>query len=155
MTMVMDNHNRQFGGMGYDNNIYSNQLHSTPQFSDPWQHHSNATTTSSLYHSSVPAPSLPAKQEHRPTSIALPYSNVPTSNPSMTTGSSYPTSLYGATDSLSLPQDIPRTTYGTEQSYTSTAPSSYAPSYSSLNYAQSLHSQQAQQHEQVRRMSNP
>lgn len=154
MTMVMDSQNRQFGGMGYDNNMYSHQLHSAqPHFTDPWAQHSSTNTTSSLYHSSVPAPSLPSKQE-RPTNISLPYSNVPTSNPSMPTGSSYPTSVFSASESLSLPQDIPRTTYGTEQSYTATAPSSYAPSTYSLNYAQSLHSQQAQQHDQARRMSN-
>jgi len=55
---------------------------------------------------------------------------------------------------LSYPQDIPRSTYA-EQSYSSPSAtsSSYAPSYSSLNYAQSLHQQQQQQ--QHRKLSDP
>jgi len=55
---------------------------------------------------------------------------------------------------LSYPQDIPRSTYS-EQSYSSPSAvsSSYAPSYSSLNYAQSLAQQQQQQ--QHRKLSDP
>eukprot|EP01099_Mayorella_cantabrigiensis_P002797 TRINITY_DN2246_c0_g1_i1.p1 TRINITY_DN2246_c0_g1~~TRINITY_DN2246_c0_g1_i1.p1 ORF type:complete len:369 (-),score=10.17 TRINITY_DN2246_c0_g1_i1:215-1321(-) len=135
MTMVIDNTGRQYGGMGYDA-MYSNNMHSQPQFNDPWPHHSGPSASS--------FPSL-SKTESARSGISLPYSHMPPVSGSMSQGSDYSTSGLQGTDLLSY-QDIPRSTYG-DQSYTATS-SSYAPSYSSLNYAQSLHQQQQQQQQQ-------
>ncbi len=143
MTMVIDNQGRQYGGMGYDH-MYPN-MHTTPQFSDPWSHQ---TSTSG---SSFPALS---KTDSARSTMSLPYSTVPPVSSSMTQGSGFSNTGYYSTDLLSFPQDIPRTTFG-EPSYTSTSAtsSSYAPSYSSLSYAHSLHQQQQQQqHQQHRKM---
>lgn len=135
MTMVIDNQGRQYGGMGYDQ-MYSSNMHPQPQFNDPWPHHS--VTSSSSF------PSLSKTDNSRP-GITIPYNHLPPVSGSMSQGSAYSTSGLQGTDLLNY-QDIPRSTYG-EQSYPATS-SSYAPSYSSLNYAQSLHQQQQQQQQQ-------
>ncbi|EXJ78340.1 hypothetical protein A1O3_09501 [Capronia epimyces CBS 606.96] len=142
MTMVIDNQGRHYGGMGYDH-MYPN-MQTTPQFSDPWSHQ---TSTSS---SSFPALS---KTDSSRSGISLPYSQIPSVSGTMAQGSAYSSTGYSGTDLLSLPQDIPRSTFG-EQSYStpSATSASYAPSYSSLSYAQSLHQQQQQQ--QHRKLSD-
>ncbi|KIW23241.1 hypothetical protein, variant 3 [Cladophialophora immunda] len=122
MTMVIDNQGRHYGGITYDH-MYPN-IHATPQFSDPWSHQ---TSTSS---SSFPALS---KTDGARSGISMPYSHMPP-----VTGS--------------MAQDMPRPNYG-EQAYSSPAATSasYAPSYSSLSYAQSMHQQQQQQQQQQHR----
>ncbi|KIW56633.1 hypothetical protein, variant [Exophiala xenobiotica] len=126
MTMVIDNQVRQYGGMGYDHMYPS--MHTTPQFSDPWSHQTSTSNTS--------FPGLSKTDSSRST-MSMPYSHMPPVSGSMA-------------------QDIPRSTYG-EQSYpsasTATTTSSYAPSYSSISYAQSL-AQQQQQQQQHRKMSD-
>jgi len=120
MTMVIDNQSRHYGGMSYEP-MYPN-MHTSPQFSDPWSHQTSASSAS--------YPALSKMDSSRP-AMSMPYSHMPPVTSSMS-------------------QDMPRTTYP-EQSYSSpsTASSTYAPAYSSLNYAQSLHQQQ--QHQQQHR----
>lgn len=149
MTMVIDNNGRHYGGMGYDH-MYPNTMQTSPQFSDPWQHQ---TATSG---SSFPALSKPDSLR---SGLSMPYSQLPPVTASLAQGSSYSSVGFPATDLLSYPQDIPRSTYSSEQSYTSPSvtSSSYAPSYSSMNYAQSMHQQQQhqhQQHQQHRKLSD-
>ena len=141
MTMVIDNQGRHYGGMSYDH-MYPN-MQTSPQFSDPWSHQ---TSTSN---SSFPALS---KTDSSRSTMSIPYSHMPPVSGSLAQGSSYSSTGYSGTDLLSYPQDIPRSTFG-EQAYSppSASSSSYAPSYSSLNYAQSLHQQQQQQ--QQRKLS--
>lgn len=141
MTMVIDNQARTYGGMGYDH-IYPN-MHTSPQFNNPWSHQ---TSTSN---SSFPALS---KTDSSRSTMSMPYSQMPPVTGSMAQGSSYSNTGYSGSDLLTFAQDLPRSTYG-DQSYTSSTAttSTYAPSYSSLNYAQSLHQQQQQQ-QQARKM---
>lgn len=135
--MVIDNQGRHYGGMNYDP-MYPN-MHTSPQFSDPWSHQ---TSTSSA---SFPALS---KTESARSGMSIPYSHMPPVSASMAQGSAFSGTGFSGTDLLSFPQDIPRSTYG-EQSYSSPATSSsYAPSFSSLSYAQSLHQQQQHQQQQ-------
>ncbi|ETI25833.1 hypothetical protein G647_02610 [Cladophialophora carrionii CBS 160.54] len=142
MTMVIDNQGRHYGGLSYDH-MYSN-MHPSPQFSDPWSHQTGTTSNSSF-----PARS---KTDSSRSGISMPYSHMPPVTGSMAQGSAYSGTVFSSSDMLSYPQDIPRSTYA-EQSYSSPAAtsSSYAPSYSSLSYAQSLHQQQQQQQQQQHR----
>ena len=145
MTMVIDNQGRHYGGMSYDHMYPS--MHTSPQFSDPWSHQTST--------SSAQFPAL-SKTDGSRSAISMPYSHMPPVTSSMTQGSAYSGTGLSSTDMLSYPQDIPRATYA-EQSYSSpsAASSTYAPSYSSLNYAQSLHQQQQQQqHQQHRKLSD-
>ncbi|KAG9773413.1 hypothetical protein KCU88_g5796, partial [Aureobasidium melanogenum] len=145
MTMVIDNQGRHYGGgMGYDQ-MYPN-MHSAPQFNDPW---SNQPSTSS---SSFPALS---KTDTSRSGLTMPYSHMPSVSGTMAQGSAYSSTGYSGTDLLSLPQDIPRPNFG-DQAYSSSSASSgsYAPSYTSLSYAQSLAQQQQQQQHQHRKMSD-
>lgn len=163
MTMVIDNQSRQYGGMGYEH-LYSNPMQTSPHFTDPWNNtHASANSSTSLYPTSLSSSNLGltsmAKQKgSRPTAISMPYSSIPVSAPSMVAGSNYSTTGYGGSDLLSLSQDLPRTSYGTEQTYATASPSTsaYAPgSYSSLNYAQSIQQQQhQQQQDESRRLSS-
>jgi hypothetical protein len=149
MTMVIDNQSRHYGNIGYPNNMYSNQLHSSPQFTDPW-----GSQSTSQSHAPAFATSMPKQEVSRPMSMS--YPQIPVSTPSLVSGSSYSSDGFGGSDLLSLPQDIPRSNYPTDQSYQTSAQSnnSFNPSsYSSLNYAQSLHQQQQQQQD-VRKMSD-
>lgn len=149
MTMVIDNQGRHYGGMNYDS-MYSN-MHTSPQFSDPWAH-----STSNSSASSFPALS---KTDSSRSGMSLPYSHLPPVSAPMTQGSAFSGTGFSSTDMLSYPQDIPRSTYA-EQSYSSPAvtSSSYAPSYSSISYAQQLHqqqqAQQQHQHSQQRKLSD-
>src|SRR6202012_1546244 len=121
MTMVIDNQGRHYAGMTYDH-MYPN-MHTSPQFSDPWSHQ---TSTSS---SSFPALS---KTESSRSGISMPYSHMPPVTGSMAQGSAYSGTGFPSTDMLNYPQDIPRSTYP-EQSYSSPSAtaSTYAPSFSS------------------------
>src|ERR1700761_4686602 len=144
MTMVIDNQGRHYGGMSYDH-MYPN-MHTSPQFSDPWSHQTSTTN------SSFPALS---KTDSARSGMSLPYSHMPPVTSSMAQGSAYSGTGFSSTDMLSYPQDIPRSTYA-EQSYSSPATtSSYAPSYSSMsNYAQTLAQQQQHQQQNQRKLSD-
>lgn len=114
--MVMDQ-GRPYG-MGYENNMHNYMP--APNFTDPWQHQP------SQHYSHM-----------KPETRSMPYPHAtlpPTSAPMSTT--SYAT------------QEIPRSSISySDHPYSSshTSAPAYAPQYSSMNYAQSLQHQQAQQ----------
>lgn len=143
MTMVLDAQARQYGGMGYDNNMYSTNMHA-PNFTDPWAHQ---TSNHGQYQPM-------SKPETRP-SLSLSYQQMPPTSAPLASGSDYSTLGLNGTSSLSYHQDIPRSTGSfAEPAYTSpsAASSSYSTSYPhSLSYAQQLHHQQ--QAQQQRKMS--
>ena len=149
MTMVIDNQSRHYGNLGYPDNMYSNHLHSSPQFTDPWGSHSASQSHAPAY-----ATSMPKQEVSRPMPIAFPQISV--SAPSLVSGSSYSSTGFGGSDVLSLPQDIPRSTYPPDQTYQASPQSnnSFNPSsYPPLNYAQSIHHHQ--QHQQdVRKIAD-
>ncbi|KAJ0424917.1 hypothetical protein BJY00DRAFT_226092 [Aspergillus carlsbadensis] len=145
MTMVIENQNRQYGGMGFDS-VYQHSVphHSQPpQFTDPW---AAAHTTSSHSTPPVYATSVGIKQDEgsRPSHISMPYS-MSVSAPSMVAGSNYSTAgtstSYPTPDMMGLAHDIPRTSFEQTPAYT-TAPSmsSFAPgSYAPISYASPVH----------------
>lgn len=130
--MVLDSQNRHYGGMGYDN-MYSS-MH-TPQFTDPWAHQ----TSNHAQYSTLPKP------DNR-SALSMSYSQLPPTSAPLTSGSHY--STQDVEHSLNYTQDLPRSSmsYG-EQHYSSppTTSSTYSTSFPSMNYAQQLHQQQAQQ----------
>lgn len=158
MTMVIENQNRQYGGMGFDNVYHGNMQHSNPQFSDPW----SATHTSSHPNPSMYATSMGAnhlgmnhvKQEDvtRPTAISMPYSSIPVSAPSLVAGTTYHNAAgYGSSQMLGMQHEMPRTTFEQAPTYTTAfTPANYAP----MNYGQTLHQQQQQQQQDARRISH-
>jgi hypothetical protein len=139
MTMVYEQ-SRQFGGLAYEP-MYPHQ-HQQTQWKDPF-HNSNAAYP-------------PMKQEtSRPMNLSMPYSQMPTSAP-LISGSNYSTAGFVESVELSIPQDISRSTYPSQQQYSSASgqSSSYATAgaYQSMDYAHSLQQQQAQQ--QQRKLSD-
>ena len=141
MTMVIDNQSRQFGGIHFDP-MYPNSIHTAPQFSDPWSHQ----TSNQGY------PAMSKSDTSRP-QLSMPYSQMPPVSAPLASGSQYSTLGYGGSDGLNLGQDIPRSQYPEQQSYSAstTSGATYAPTYPSLNYAHTL---AHQQQEQQRKMSH-
>lgn len=158
--MVIENQNRQYGGMAFDN-VYQHNMphHSPPHFTDPWAAaHTSSHPNPPMYATSMPANHLglnPVKQEEvgRPTAISMPYPSISVSAPSMVPGSNYSTTGYEAPDMLGLQHGIPRTTFEQAPTYPTTSSiNSYPPAnYAPLNYTQSLHPQ----HHEARRVSHP
>ena len=150
----MENQSRQFGALGYDQ-MYPHGLQATsPHFNDPWSAHSAANASNSTY-STAPA-MQPQQKQDRPTAISMPYSSIPVSAPSLVAGSSYPAVGYGSTDLPSVPQDIPRSTYAPDRSYTTTSPATsayHSTAYPPMSYAQSLQQHQQQQQHSSRKNS--
>jgi Zinc finger, C2H2 type len=139
MTMVYKQ-SRQLGGMGYEN-MYPHQ-HQQPVWKDSF-HTSNAAYP-------------PMKQEtSRPMNISVPYSQMPTSAP-LASGSNYSTAGFIGSDVLSVPQDLSRTIYPSQQQYLTASAENpvYATSgaYPTMDYAQSL---QQQQYSTIQRTSTP
>lgn len=134
MTMVMENQNRPYGGMGFDN-VYHNQ----PQFTDPWAAHTSSHSTPPVYATSMGnGGSMPigVKQEEvNRTGMSMPYPNIPVSAPTMVAGSTYAPS-YGP-EVMGMQHEVPRTTFDQAPSYTTAPPmSSFAPaSYAPVSYA--------------------
>lgn len=147
--MVIDSHSRNYGNMGYPDNMYSSHLHSSPQFTDPWGSQSTAQSHAPAFATSMPKQEIP-----RP--ITMSYPQISVSAPALPSGSSYSSGGYAGSDLLSLPQDIPRSNYPSDQTYQTSGQTNttFNPSpYSSLNYAHSIHQQQQQQQD-VRRTSD-
>lgn len=150
MTMVIDSHSRHYGNIGYPDNTYSTHLQPSPQFTDPWGPHSTSPSHVSAYATSVPKQDVSR-------SLPMTFPPIPASSPSLVSSSGYSGAGFGGSDLLSIPQDISRSNYTSDQPYhTSPQPNnSFSPaSYSSLNYAQSLQQQQQQQHD-VRKATEP
>ncbi|KAJ6188213.1 hypothetical protein N7519_003121 [Penicillium mononematosum] len=137
MTMVMENQNRPYGGMSFDN-VYH---HTPPQFTDPWAAHTSSHSTPPVYATSMgngASMSLgQVKQEEvNRSGMSMPYPNIPVSAPSMVAGSTYATSNYGP-EVMGMQHEVPRTTFDQAPSYTTAPPmSSFAPS----SYAYAPHS---------------
>lgn len=163
MTMVIENQNRQYGGMPFDSVYHHNPLPhpSAPQFTDPWA----SAHTSSHSNPPVYATSLgginPVKQEDvgtRPSALSMSYSSLPVSAPSLVSGSTYSTSStpaapsYPAPDMMGMHHEMPRTTFDHPPTYTTASSmSNFAPaSYAPLSYAPSLHPP----HQDNRRLSH-
>lgn len=135
--MVMENQNRPYGGMSFDN-VYH---HNPPQFTDPWATaHTSAHSTPPVYATSMGnSASIPViKQEDvaRSAAMSMSYANIPVSAPSMVPSSNYATSGYSA-EVMGMQHEVPRTGYEQAPAYT-TAPamSSYAQaSYAPAAYA--------------------
>lgn len=157
MTMVIENQNRQYGGMGFDNVYQHNMHHSAPQFTDPWTAQTSSHSTPPVYATSMGPSQIGlshVKQEEvsRPP-MSMPYSSIPVSAPSMVAGSNYPTataSSYPGPEMMGLSHDMPRTSFDQAPAYTTASPmTSFAPaSYAPLSYAPSMH------HHQDRRISH-
>lgn len=156
--MVIENQNRQYGGMGFDHVYQSNMHHNqTPHFTDPWSHtssHSNPPvyTTSSMGAGHMGMNPVKHDDVARPTAISMPYSSIPVSAPSLVAGSNYTSAGYGGSEMMNMQHDIPRSTFDAAPSYTAAAPiNNFTPAnYTSLGYASGLPTQQ-----DARRMSHP
>lgn len=137
MTMVLDPQGRQFGGMGYESNMYSS-MHA-PNFTDPWAHQTSN-------HGQFPS----MKADTRP-AMAMQYQQLPPTSAPVSSGSHYSTQGPDGTH-MSYSQELPRSSVSySDQQYSApaTTGASYSTSYPSMNYAQSLHQQQAQQQRKI------
>jgi hypothetical protein len=138
MTMVMENQNRPYGGMSFDN-VYH---HTPPQFTDPWAAaHTTSHSTPPVYATSmgngasIPVNSVKQDEVGRAAAMSMPYPNIPVSAPSLVPASNYTTG-YGP-EVMGLQHEVPRTTFEQAPSYTTAPPmSSFAPpSYAPVSYA--------------------
>lgn len=129
MTMVMENQNRPYGGMSFDN-VYH---HTQPQFTDPWAAHTSSHSTPPVYATSMGngasmGLSQVKQEEVNRTGMSMPYPNIPVSAPSMVAGSTYAAANYGP-EVMGMQHEVPRTTFDQAPSYTTAPPmSSFAPS---------------------------
>ncbi|KAJ5826352.1 C2H2 conidiation transcription factor FlbC [Penicillium riverlandense] len=142
MTMVMENQNRQYGGMSFEN-VYH---HTPPQFTDPWAAaHTSSHSTPPVYatsmgnSNSIPLNTVKQDEVSRSAGMSMPYPNIPVSAPSMVPGSNYPSANYGpGPEVMGMQHEVPRTTFEQGPSYTTAPPplSSFAPpSYAPVSYA--------------------
>lgn len=146
MTMVIENHNRPYGGMGFGP-LYQNNMHQhghPPQFSNPWAQHTAAPSNPPAYATPAmasnhvgPKPSNAPQQ--RPTTT-LPYSSIPVSAPSVVASNNYVSGSYAGSGVVSVPQDGPRSTLDGPPAYTAAAPVGSFPAgnYNPLGFPQSL-----------------
>lgn len=142
MTMVIENQNRQYGGMGFDS-VYQQNMphHNPPQFTDPWAGaHTTSHSNPPMYATSVPnGVPVNVKQEevNRQAPMSVSYSNIPVSAPSMVPASNYP-----GPEVMAMQQEIPRSNYDQAPTYT-TASSipNFAPANYSMGYAPSIQQQ--------------
>ncbi|KAJ5928647.1 C2H2 conidiation transcription factor FlbC [Penicillium verhagenii] len=154
MTMVIENQNRQYGGMSFDN-VYH---HNPPQFTDPWATaHTTSHSTPPVYATSMGNSAniaIPGKSEEvgRSAAMSMPYPNIPVSAPSMVPGNQYAATGYGP-EVMAMQHDVPRTGFEQAPTYTTAPPmSSFAPpTYAPVSYAPIHPSQQTQD---ARRMSH-
>ncbi|KAJ5499279.1 Zinc finger C2H2 [Penicillium expansum] len=129
MTMVMENQNRPYGGMSFDN-VYH---HTPPQFTDPWAAHTSSHSTPPVYATSMGngasmGLSQVKQEEVNRSAMSMPYPNIPVSAPSMVAGSTYAAASYGP-EVMGMQHEVPRTTFDQAPSYTTAPPmSSFAPS---------------------------
>ncbi|KAJ5721900.1 C2H2 conidiation transcription factor FlbC [Penicillium malachiteum] len=154
MTMVIENQNRSYGGMSFDN-VYH---HNTPQFTDPWAAaHTTSHSTPPIYATSMgngaSIPINPVKTEEvgRAAPMSMPYPNIPVSAPSLVPGSNYTPTGYGP-EVMAMQHEVPRTGFEQPSTYTTAPPmSNFQPaSYAPVSYAP-IHPSQPQD---ARRMSH-
>ena len=155
MTMVIENQNRPYGGMSFDN-VYH---HNPPQFTDPWAAaHTSSHSTPPVYATSMGnsgnLPLNPVKNEEvgRSAPMSMPYPSIPVSAPSMVPAGNYTTAGYGP-EVMAIQHDVPRTGFEQAPTYTTAPPMSSfpPPSYAPVSYAP-IHPSQSQD---SRRISQP
>jgi len=141
MTMVMENQNRPYGGMSFDN-VYH---HNSPQFTDPWAAHTSSHSTPPVYATSMGNGGLPINPKAevgRNPGMSMPYPSIPVSAPSLVPGSNYTTG-YGP-EVMGMQHEAPRTGFEQPPTYTTAPPMSFAPaSYAPVSYAP-IHPSQTQ-----------
>ncbi|KAH8700785.1 C2H2 conidiation transcription factor FlbC [Talaromyces proteolyticus] len=164
MTMVIENQNRQYGGMGFDHVYHNNMPHSqTPQFTDPWSHSSSHSTppvytSTSMGSSQLALNPIKHGDVNRPSAISMPYSSIPVSAPSLVAGSNYSTSApYGASEMINMPHELPRSTIDGAPSYTAAAPiGGFTPAnYPTMNYGHGIQDGRRISHPNDARVSQP
>ncbi|KAL1992435.1 hypothetical protein VTN49DRAFT_4467 [Thermomyces lanuginosus] len=158
MTMVIENHNRPYGGMGfgtvYQNNNMQQQHGHPPQFSNPWAQTAAPSNPPAYAAPSMPSNPVgpkPSSTPQRPTTTSLPFSNIPVSAPSVVASNSYVSGSYGGSGVVSVPQDGPRSTLDGPPAYTAAAPVGGFPAgnFTPLGYPQSLQAQDARRFSQT------
>lgn len=126
MTMTME-HNRSFGGVGFD------------QFSDPWVSTSSANSMSQLYpttlgsNNSIGFDALAKQQAARASTTSMSYNSLAASAPSIAASGGYHTGSYAQPGVMNLshePVNTPRPTYN--QAY-SAAPNPSINTFSSAS----------------------
>ncbi|MCJ1482236.1 hypothetical protein MMC06_002399, partial [Schaereria dolodes] len=157
MTMAIENQQRHLGSMNFDHMPYPGP----PQFTNPWASTTSATT-SHLFPTSLGSASMNfdiKPQSARPTTMSMPYSSIPASLSSISSGNNYSTIPYNQSELLNSSQDLLNPPRAYDQTY-STAPSvtsSYTPTstpYAPMSaYGQSMAQQQHHHHEHTRRLS--
>ncbi|RMZ90480.1 hypothetical protein DV736_g2299, partial [Chaetothyriales sp. CBS 134916] len=141
--MVIDSQGRHYGSISFDP-MYPSNMHTTPQFSDPWSHQTSNTTQT--------FPSM-SKQPETTTARPMAYAHIPPTTGPLASGSQFSSVGYGGQDGLNVGQDVQRPATYHEQNYSAPTATSttYPTSYPSVSYAQSL---AQQQQEQQRKMSS-
>ncbi|KAA8644101.1 C2H2-type zinc finger protein [Aspergillus tanneri] len=156
--MVIENQNRQYGGMGFDN-VYQHNMphHNPPQFTDPWSAaHTSSHSTPPVYATSMSLNHGKQDEVSRPSPMSMPpYSSIPVSAPSMVTGSNYSTTTttsYPGPEVMGMQHDLPRTSFEQAPAYTTASPMTTFPpaSYAPLSYAPSLHQDRRISHADAR-----
>ncbi|KAJ5665825.1 uncharacterized protein N7477_008273 [Penicillium maclennaniae] len=133
--MVMENQNRPYGGMGFDN-VYH---HNPPQFTDPWAAHTTSHSTPPVYATSmgnsISLPINPKEEVSRAAAMSMSYPSIPVSAPSLVPSNSYTTG-YGP-EVMGMQHEVPRTGFEQPPTYTTAPPmSSFSPaSYAPISYA--------------------
>lgn len=160
MAMAIDN--RQQHQLAFDTMRFPG-----PQFTNPWV--SAPTAPPQLYPTSLGSntPGMPTTTQQqpvvRPTTVSLPYSNIPVSAPSLGAGISLSEGMYEPQNSLGMSQDLLNTSrpYGT--AYATSAASPTAPTYAptsapqySMDYSNRAPAPAySYQHDMARRSSQP
>ncbi|KAJ5899629.1 hypothetical protein N7495_004373 [Penicillium taxi] len=136
MTMVIENQNRPYGGMGFDT-VYP---HNPPQFTDPWATaHTTSHSTPPVYATAMGNTTIPIntvkQEEMNRSAMSMPYSNIPVSAPSLVPANNYTTG-YGP-EVMGMQHEVPRTALDHTPAYTTAPPmTSYAPAtYAPVSYA--------------------
>ncbi|KAF2707499.1 hypothetical protein K504DRAFT_446639 [Pleomassaria siparia CBS 279.74] len=163
MAMAVDNRQQSQLNMGYDPLRYPAQ----PHFTNPWasappsaQQMYPTTLASNVSGLENHATSQPQPVQQRPTSIAIPYQNLPVTAPTLGSGITLPDGTFAAEDLQDISQDLLSRSYtGGYASSTSSNPNSYAPTsapYSQVEYGNASRSPYASyQHDPSRRSSHP
>jgi hypothetical protein len=144
MTMVIENHNRPYGGMSFESVFPNGMPPNQPQFPNAWPvahsaSHSNPAVYSSVGGSQLGLTAIKQDDLVRPAALSLPFANIPASTATLVaTGSAYATAGYGDSDMLAMQPGIARTSFE-QPSYTAPPIGAFPPAnYTSLNYAPPL-----------------
>ncbi|KAF2808533.1 uncharacterized protein BDZ99DRAFT_390312 [Mytilinidion resinicola] len=157
MAMAVDNRQQsQLNTMGYDHLRYP-----APHFTNPWVS-GPAAPSSQMYPASGLEKFEGASQQHvqRPTSLSLPFHNLPVTAPSLGSGISLSDGTFRSQNLLDASQDLlnPARTYPSGYSSASPNAASYAPTSAPqypMDYSNNSRSPYAYQQDPARRSSHP